>query len=343
VARRAEVPSVTESAIRVEERGLRCDAGELWIDPWLPVPRAVLTHAHADHARPGSETYICATPALDVLQRRLGPDARIEAHPYGEPFRLGGVTVSLHPSGHVLGAAQVRIAAESGVTVVSGDFKRAPDPTTLPFEVVPCDTFISEATFALPIFRWEPGELVAREILAWWDAGVAARRASVLFCYALGKAQRILAELGRITDRPIYVHGAIEPLVQAYRDAGVALPPTLPVAETARGKSFAGELVLAPTSAANSLWMRRFGDSATAVASGWMRIRGARRRKAVDRGFVLSDHADWPALLATARETGARTVLATHGHSEVLARALGELGLRTGVLPTPFEGEADLL
>jgi len=323
--------------------GLYCAAGDFHVDPWLPVARAVLTHAHADHARPGSARYFTSAAAAPVAARRL-PEAHIDAFEYGEPIPLGAARVSLHPAGHVLGSAQVRIECEGEVWVVSGDYKRAMDPTAAPFEPVPCDVFVTEATFGLPIFRWEPTSTVVRQVLDWWDAGVRARRASVLFCYALGKAERLLAEIAAAApDREVYLHGAIEPIVDLYRAAGVALAPTLPVAETARGASFAGALVLAPPVAANSLWMRRFGaDSQTALASGWMRIRGARRRKAVDRGFVLSDHADWPALLATVRDSGARRVLCTHGHVDALARALAEAGLESGVLRTEFEGEADV-
>lgn len=317
--------------------GLACPAGGFWIDPWRPVPVAVLTHAHGDHARPGSGRYVAAAPSVPVLRRRLGPDAAIEGVPYGVPIVLGGARVSFHPAGHVLGSAQVRVEAGGRVWVVTGDYKRAPDPTCAPFEVVPCDVLVTEATFALPVFRWEPTERVVDELLAWWDTTVAARVPAVLFVYALGKAQRVLAELARRVDRPVYAHGAVANLMGVYADAGVPMLPVVPVGEGR--KSLPGELVLAPPSAAGSAWMKRFPGAETAFASGHMRVRGARRWKAVDRGFVLSDHADWPALLATVRETGARRVLATHGHAEALARFLREAGLDAGVLPSSWEGE----
>jgi putative mRNA 3-end processing factor len=280
-------------------------------------------------------------------RRRLGEAAAIEGVPFDEAVRIGEAAVSFHPAGHILGSAQVRVERRGhpeDVWVFSGDYKRAADPTCEPFEVVPCRTFITEATFALPIYRWDPGAEVAREILAWWEANGAAGRASVLFCYALGKAQRILGELARLmdgSDRTVFVHGALEPLNECYRQAGAVMLPTRPVGETVRGQSFAGELILAPPSAGGSSWMRRFGAASTAFASGWMRVRGTRRRRGFDRGFVISDHADWPDLLRTIAETGAGRVLTTHGASESLARYLCEQGLAAEPLATPFTGETE--
>jgi putative mRNA 3-end processing factor len=322
--------------------GLHCPAGGFHIDPWGEADTAVITHVHGAHLRLGSRRYFCAAPSLPFLKKRLGPVAEAVAVPYGEPFRLGDVTASFHPAGHVLGSAQIRLESGGEVWVVSGDYKRAPDPTCAPFEVVPCDVFVTEATFALPIYRWdEPGRVV-EGILAWWDANRAAGMASVLFCYAMGKAQRILGELARLTDRTVRVHGAVENLTALYREAGVPLLPTRPVGESARGESFAGELVLAPPGAGGSTWMRRFKDRETAFASGWMRVRGTRRRKGFDRGFALSDHADWPSLLRTIEETGARRILVTHGYADELSGYLRERGRETGVIATQYEGEADL-
>jgi putative mRNA 3-end processing factor len=314
--------------------GLFCEAGGFHVDPWAPVPRAVITHAHADHAWPGSARYLCAASCVPLLRRRLGPDASIEGVDHGVPFTLGDVVVAFHPAGHILGSAQVRVQSGRDTWVVSGDYKRADDPTCARFEPVPCDVFVTEATFALPIYCWPAPEDVVRAINNWWDGNRAAGRASVLFCYALGKAQRILAMLTAHTQEAVYVHGAIEPLVQVYRDAAVSMLPTIPVAETARGRSFAGALILAPERAIGTTWMRRFGEHETAFASGWMRVRGNRRRRSFDRGFELSDHADWPALLHTVRECGARRVLATHGTAEPLARYLSETGIPAEVLPS---------
>jgi putative mRNA 3-end processing factor len=329
--------------VRSTPAGLLCEAGGFHVDPWGPSPLAVITHVHGDHLQPGSERYLCAAPSLPILHKRLGPETRAEGVPYGEPVRLGNAVVSFHPAGHVLGSAQVRIEAGGEVWVVSGDYKRAPDPTCAPFEVVPCDVFITEATFGLPIYRWEEPAAVIAQILSWWDANREAGVASVLFCYAMGKAQRILAELARLTDRPVLVHGAVEALVEIYRAAGVPMLRTARVSETAKGRSFAGELILAPPAASGSTWMRRFGASReTAFASGWMRVRGTRRRKGFDRGFALSDHADWPALLRTVEETGARRVLVTHGYSDELSRYLAERGFEAGALATAYEGEGDV-
>jgi putative mRNA 3-end processing factor len=321
--------------------GLYCPAGDFFIDPWQPVGRALITHAHGDHARPGSAAYLCTPGTATLLRRRLGADTVLEAIDYGAPRRIGDVTVTFHPAGHVLGSAQIRIEGPGGVWVVAGDYKRAADPTCVPFEPVACDTFITESTFGLPIYRWDDTGVVMRDILGWWNAGREAGRASVIFCYTLGKAQRLLQELAALTDRPVFVHGMMLGMIDAYREAGVELPEVKPVIEsTGRSKtSFAGELVLAPLSARGTPWMRRLGTISDAFASGLMRVRGVRRQRAYDRGFVMSDHADWPALLQTIAETGAGRVLATHGHAEPLARHLAAGGLESGVIRTAWEGE----
>lgn len=225
--------------------------------------------------------------------------------------------------------------------MISGDYKREADPSCEGFEVVRCDTFVTEATFALPIYRWDGIDQVMAELLGWWDEGAAASRASVLFCYALGKAQRVLAEIGRRTDRRVLVHGAIDGLLDPYRAEGIALAPTVAVGPRVKGEDFAGELIVAPPSAAGSPWLRRFGDASTGFASGWMRVRGMRRRRGFDRGFVLSDHVDWPGILRTIEETGAKRIFATHGYSDTLARYLRELGRCAEPLETLFEGEAE--
>ena len=321
--------------------GLHCAPGGFYIDPWEPVDRAVVTHAHGDHLRSGSSAYLCAEPGRGLVVHRLGSGPVVESLEYGESQDIGGVRVSFHPAGHMLGSAQVRVEHRGEVWVVSGDYKRAPDATCVPFEPVPCHTFVTEATFALPLFRWDSVETTVREICEWWDEMRAAGRPAVLFCYALGKAQRVLAELVRCADRRVFVHGALVELTDVYRAAGVRLVPTVRATERARGKSFGGELIVAPLSARGSTWMRRFGDHSSAFASGWMRIRGARRRRAYDRGFALSDHADWDALLATVAETGAGRVFVTHGYSHQLAQYLGTRGIEAHVWRTAYEGEAD--
>jgi len=329
---------MTKDLLQLRAEGLYCPAGDFWVDPWRPVARAVITHAHADHARPGMGSYLAASEGLELLQLRVGADARIEPVAYGEPRRFGAAEVSLHPAGHIRGSSQVRIAVGDEVWVVSGDFKRQPDPTCSPFEVVRCDALITEATFAYPVYRWPPTEQVAEEIRNWWQRCADRGATALLLCYALGKAQRLLAELGRLTDDVVLLHGAMAGLTDLYRDAGVAMAPTEAVGDK-RGAELAGRLVLAPPSAFGSPWMRRFDKVETAFASGWMQVRGHRRRRGHDRGFVLSDHADWFDLLRTVEESGARRVLATHGQQEVLARRLTELGVEASVLCTQYGDE----
>ena len=320
-------------------RGLFCEAGNFYIDPWQPVGRALITHAHSDHARPGSDAYLCAAPGATVLRHRL-PEARVETLQYGATIAIGDVRVSFHPAGHIVGSAQVRLERAGEVWVVSGDYKRAADPTAAPFEPVRCHTFITEATFALPIYTWDPPASVIDEIVTWWRLNRDAEQPSLLFCYVLGKAQRILAELREHAWEPIRLHGAMAGVTDAYREAGIALAATERIAEGTRGKALSRALVLAPISARGTPWMRRVPNASTAFASGLMRVRGVRRQRAFDRGFVLSDHADWPSLLGTIEETGASRVLVTHGWSDALARFLAGRGLETATLRTAFEGEA---
>jgi putative mRNA 3-end processing factor len=279
-----------------------------------------------------------------VLAQRL-PGAAIETLAFGERRtfngRKGSAIVSLHPAGHVLGAAQVRIEADGDVWVVSGDYKRADDGVADPFELVPCRVFISECTFGLPIYRWPPAELVHEEIAEWWATCRERGASAVLGAYSLGKAQRVLRHLPG--DGPILVHGAVAPLIEAHRAAGVSLPATLPAtkenAKLHRGRAF----VLAPPTALATPWLRSFGKVETGFASGWMRVRGPRRWRHADRGFVLSDHVDWPDLLRTVRETGCEVLGLTHGFVDHAARWFGEQGLETFVLATRFahdpEGE----
>lgn len=326
--------------ITLTDAGLYCAAGDFHIDPWKPVPRALITHAHGDHARPESGSYLCTAPSVPILKKRLG-DVVIDALAYGEVRTIGGARVSFHPAGHVLGSAQILVDVKGERWVASGDYKRDDDPTCAPFEVVRCDTFITEATFGLPIYRWEKPRDVVNDIHAWWRDNASQGRASVLFVYALGKAQRVLAGLAELTDEPVMVHGAIDGLNPIYVDAGVRLLPTMKVSETQKGHDFSRALILAPPSSSGSTWMRRFGDSRTAFASGWMRVRGTRRRQGFDRGFVLSDHADWPSLLKTIAETGASRILVTHGSTHALARFLVEKGVNAAAMDTDWHGETE--
>ena len=321
--------------------GLYCRAADAWVDPWRPVPRALITHAHADHARPGCGEYWAVASSEGVLRQRLGQDITLHPVQYGEEHWLGQCRVSFHSAGHVLGSAQIRLEVDGEVWVVSGDYKRDADPSCDPFETVPCDVLITEATFGLPIYRWQTGAEVAEEIRAWWQSD--RQRPSLLFCYAFGKAQRLMAELNAIgVDDEVLLHGAVETVTRHYRAAAVPMTPSRPVSDLPRSDTLAGRLVLAPPSAHRSSWMRRFRSPQTGFASGWMAVRGARRRRGYERGFVLSDHADWPGLIQTVRQSGARKVYVTHGQSDVLARYLREIeGIEAEPLETLFEGEAD--
>lgn len=328
--------------IEPTDAGLYCAAGGFHIDPWKPVARAVITHAHGDHLRSGSDAYLCSANARALVAHRLGSHFGVTSIPYGETVVLDGVRLALHPAGHILGSAQVRVEYRGEVWVASGDYKRQSDPTCRPFEPQRCQTFITEATFALPIFRWDEPAVTVGDIAAWVSEMRDAQRPAVLFGYALGKAQRVLAELQASGfDRPVFVHGALMPLIDVYRDAGVAMPPVRRATEVQRGASFSGELILAPVTARGSTWMRRFRDHSAAFASGWMRIRGARRRRGYDRGFALSDHADWNDLLRTIEETAAERVFVTHGHTDTLARFLVERGIEAHGWRTQYEGEPE--
>lgn len=271
----------------------------------------------------------------------MGSDATIETVRFGQRVTINGVTVSLHPAGHILGSAQVRVEFEGEVWVVSGDYKTEPDPTCTPFEPIRCDTFVTESTFGLPIYQWPDQALVFADVNEWWQQNADVGKTSLLCGYALGKAQRLLAGLDASIG-PIYCHGAVETCNRNYRASGIALPETQYAGTGERaGKTFAGSLVVAPPSAVGTPWMRKLGDVSTAFASGWMLVRGQRRRRAVDRGFVLSDHADWPGLFDAIKATGCERVYVTHGSRAVMVRRLIELGYEAHSLETWFEGEQD--
>ncbi len=326
--------------LRVTDRGLYCEPGDFYIDPWMPVDRALITHAHGDHARWGSKTYVCADEGARVLRTRIGPDASISARPWRETFSVNGVSISFHPAGHILGSAQIRVEHRGETWVVSGDYKTEPDPTCTPFEPVRCHVFITESTFGLPIYRWSPQSETFAGIAAWWRTNREAGRASIVFAYALGKAQRLLAGLAADAQGNFYTHGAVERLNRDYRECGISLPPTTYAASVPKGHDWSGAMIVAPPSAAGSTWLRRFGSASSAFASGWMRVRGARRRRSVDRGFVLSDHVDWPALMAAIDATGAERIFVTHGYRDSVVRALRERGLQAETLASRWEGES---
>lgn len=322
------------------DRGLFCATGKFYIDPWKPVDFAVITHAHSDHARGGSQNYLTSETGKRILQERLGPSARIESIPFEKTISRDGVNISLHPAGHILGSSQIRIEHNGEVWVASGDYKTEPDGISGAFEPIRCHTFITESTFALPIYRWRPQQEIFAKINDWWRDNQLRERTSVLFAYSLGKSQRVLSGLDE-TIGPIFVHGAVQKFVAAYEQEGVKFPkierPDAEKIKSSRGKA----LVIAPGSADNTPWLRKFGDVSTAFASGWMQIRGPRRRRSLDRGFVLSDHADWNGLLQTIEATGAENIWATHGYTGPLVRWLNEHGKNAKAIKTRFESETE--
>ena len=323
--------------LEVNENGLFCRAGGFHIDPWRPVERALITHAHSDHASVGSRAYLCSTEGAGVLRERIGESARIEGLPWGDSLDLNGVKVSFHPAGHVLGSAQIRVEYQGEIWVVSGDYKTHRDPTCAAFEPVRCHTFVTESTFGLPIYRWSDPEKVFERINDWWRTNQEQGRVTVLYGYSLGKAQRLLAGVDPSIG-PIFVHGAVQKFLPAYAQAGIRLPPVQPASkENVRASENRG-LVVAPPAADSGAWVNSLGDVSTAFASGWMLVRGTRRRLSADRGFALSDHADWPGLLASIRATGAERILVTHGYTGPLVRWLRETGMNAEALRTRFSG-----
>ena len=311
--------------IQETSSGLYCEVGDFYIDPMRRVSKAVVTHAHADHARPGSGKYLAAKEGRRVLRHRLGPSAEIEALPYGEQKLINGVTLSFHPAGHILGSAQVRIEYQGEIWVVSGDYKTEPDATCSAFEHVRCHTFITESTFGLPIYQWAAQQETFADINRWWKQCRDEGKPAVLLAYALGKAQRLIAGVDPAIG-PIYCHPSIQQLNDEYRASGVDLPKTwLPCQAPAR-RDWGGVLVVTPPSTANSTWLRNFGDASIALVSGWMLTRQTRKSQSVEIGFPLSDHADWPGLLQAIDESRAEQILVTHGQTDAMVRWLNENG-----------------
>ncbi|MTI00225.1 ligase-associated DNA damage response exonuclease [Roseibium sp. RKSG952] len=303
--------------LRLTPEGLYCEAAKAHVDPVRPVERAIITHGHADHARAGHGAVLATRETLEIMAIRYGEAfaGTAQAAAYGERIGLDGAGVTLYPAGHVLGSAQVLLEDAAGRTVVSGDYKRQFDPTCAPFELVRCDTFVTEATFGLPVFRHPEASGEIRKLLA--SLAVFPERTHLVGAYALGKAQRVMAELRRAGyERTIYLHGALERLTRYYCDQGIDLGPVEPVGR--RGKELAGEIVLCPPGQLTDRWARRFGDCVTAMASGWMRVRARARQRGAELPLILSDHADWDDLCRTVAETGAEQIWVTHGAEEAL-------------------------
>ena len=319
---------ITLKLLKFTSTGLYCPLGDFYIDPSGGVERAVVTHAHSDHARRGSTLYFAERSGIPLLKERVGQSAPIRALEYGERIQLGQVSLSLHSAGHILGSAQVRIEYENHVWVVTGDYKRDSDPTCPPFEVVPCDVLVTEATFGLPVYRWKPVSEVAQEMMEWWRSNRTTGRNSVLFGYSLGKAQRVLAEMKPLmaSHEKILIHDSMEPMNRHYREAGVDLAATYTFSEVPTGEPLRGVFALLPPGSATHPILRRLAPFETGFASGWMRVQKKREMRRFDRSFVMSDHADWPSLLRTVRESNAKIVYVMHGENEILARYLSEKG-----------------
>lgn len=318
------------------DRGIYCEIADVYLDPWKPVKKALISHGHADHSRPGHGQYITFKNNLPIISHRLGA-LKTRGVEWGETIKIRGVHFSFHPSGHIVGASQIRVAYRGEVWVFSGDYKTEDDGLSTPFEPLRCHTFITECTFGLPAFSWQPQTSVMDEINSWWAQVRSEGRTAVLFAYSLGKAQRLLAHLDQNIGS-VYTHGAIENMTAVIREIK-NLPPTKRITRETPKKDLKGNLVLAPPSAHGSTWLRKMTPYETASASGWMAFRGARRRRAVDRGFVLSDHCDWSGLLESIQATGAERIICTHGYTEIFARYLREQGFDARTEATQYEGE----
>ena len=319
------------------EKGIYCAAGDFYIDPWRPVDRALITHGHADHARAGHQSYLATHAALPVIRHRLSA-INAQGVEFNETLTIGAAQVSFHPAGHVPGSAQIRVEVDGEIWVASGDYKVEDDGLSECFEPVRCHHFITESTFGLPVFRWRSQDSIASDINSWWQTCVDNGKTAFLGAYSLGKAQRLLRMLNSEIG-PIVTHGAVEATNEVMRAQGIDLPETVKAPPDIDRKSFKGALVVAPPSALGSAWARKFGPQETAFASGWMQLRGIRRRRAGDRGFVISDHADWSGLLSTIKETSAENIYVTHGYTDIFARYLTENGWNAQVVPTEFRGD----
>ena len=317
-------------------RGIYCEKADVYIDPWLPVSRALITHGHSDHARWGHAHYLSTHAALPVIRHRLG-DIQIQGAAYGQVINHRGVEFSFHPAGHVPGSAQIRVACKGEVWVVSGDYKTEADGLSEAYEAVPCQHFVTESTFGLPIYRWQPQAVVMDEINRWWASNRSLGVNSVLIAYALGKAQRILANIDSSIG-PVYTHAAVENVNEVLRQQGLLLPVSLRIAPALRSRDIAGGLILAPPSVLNTPWLEKLRPFSLGIASGWMALRGARRRRAADRGFVLSDHADWQGLNEAVAASGASQVYTTHGYADTFAQWLNHRGIESRVVSTRFQG-----
>lgn len=325
--------------IEFSEKGLFCRQGNFYIDPWLPVDKAIITHAHSDHARPGSKYYLCHHLTKPLLQLRLGNNF-YETVDWHQLIFINGVKVSLHPAGHIIGSAQIRVEFNGEVWVASGDYKTENDGISGAFEAVKCNTFITESTFGLPIYKWKKQVDIFEDIKDWVAKNNRDKKTSVLIAYSLGKAQRVLLPLSQM-GLPVYVHGAVWNVQQALIDSGWNLPDVIRVQADTPKEALIGNIVIAPPSADGTPWMKKFYPCSVGICSGWMMVRGNARRRNTDAGFALSDHADWDGLLQAVKATGAERVYATHGFQASFSRYLREQGIEAGEVKTAYGEEED--
>ena len=335
-----DVPLIDQSSmplLKFTDKGIYCPQADVYIDPWKKVKKALITHGHSDHVRWGHEDYLCTHAARPVIEYRLGK-INCSSIAFGEAVNINGVRFSFHPAGHIIGSAQIRVEYKGEIWVASGDYKVADDGLTESFDPIRCHHFITESTFGLPIYRWESNDVIAAQINAWWRENKAADKVSIILGYSLGKAQRILHNLDTSIGQ-IYTHGAVENINNILRNQGIALPPTTLVTGDIDKKNYRGNIIVAPPSALGISWVNKFKPFSVATASGWMMLRGTRRRRNVDRGFVLSDHADWDGLLSAIKATGAENIHVTHGYVDIFSKYLNEIGYNAGVVSTAYEGE----
>lgn len=323
--------------IEFTDKGLYCPAGKFYIDPWKPVEKAIITHAHSDHARWGSQYYLCHHLTKPILELRLGEN-NYQSVEWGEKIYMNEVTVSLHPAGHIIGSSQIRVEYKGEVWVVSGDYKTDNDGISGAFEPIRCNTFITESTFGLPIYNWKPQQAIFNDIQSWIRNNQTSGKTSVLIAYSLGKAQRVLKAVEEVTGN-IFVHGAVWNAQQAILKTGVQLPVVKQITPDLPKDAFKESVVIAPPSADGSPWMRRFLPYSVGICSGWMQVRGNQRRRNADAGFALSDHADWNGLLESVKATGAEKVYVTHGFQSVFSRYLNEIGIAAAEVKTEFGTE----
>lgn len=328
--------------ITFTDKGLYCPVGDFYIDPWKPVPKALITHGHSDHSRWGHGHYLATEASVPIIRHRLG-EISIHGVAFGEVIRINGVNVSFHPAGHIIGSAQIRVEYRGEIWVVSGDYKPEPDDISETFELVRCDHFITESTFGLPVFNWKNQQDIFADMKNWWQDNQQAGKTSLICAYSLGKAQRIIQGLGADIPGRIFTHGAVENMNEVLRNAGIPLRETTQITRETKKEELLGQLIITPPSAIGSPWMKKFKNPVVAMASGWMAMRGARRRRAADKGFILSDHADWNGLNNVIKATGAENIYVTHGYTEIFSQWLNESGYNARVVRTEYGAESEEL